>query len=114
MHRILPLAAAALLCACSVVMEASRPVPVDISQFAIGEGRPQVVETLGAPVATVKEGDSSCDVYKICTRGPGGAGKGAVAATEAVADVFTLGLAEVISSPVEGATKSAKHTVTFC
>jgi hypothetical protein len=41
-------------------------------------------------------------------------GKGAIAATEAVADVFTLGLAEVVSSPIEGGTWNAKHTVTMC
>jgi hypothetical protein len=104
----------AILSSCSVVMEATRPDPVDLSQFTIGEGRPQIVEQLGAPVANVKQGDDSCDIYKLYTRGPGGVGKGAIAATEAVADVFTLGLAEVITSPVEGATKNEKHTVSFC
>jgi hypothetical protein len=99
---------------CSVVMEATRPDPVDTSQFAVGESHLQVVEALGAPTATVKEGDQSCDVYKLYTHGPGGAGKGAIAAGEAVADVFTLGLAEVVTSPVEGATRNAKHTVTMC
>jgi hypothetical protein len=101
---------------CSVVMESTRPTPVDMSQFAVGESRLQIVETLGAPTATVKqsEGDQSCDVYKLYTHGPGGVGKGAIAATEAVADVFTLGLAEVVSSPIEGGTRNAKHTVTMC
>ena len=99
---------------CSVVMEATRPDPVDTSQFVVGETRLQVVEALGAPTATVKQSDQSCDVYKLYTRGPGAAGKGAIAATEAVADVFTLGLAEVVTSPVEGATRNAKHTVTMC
>ncbi len=95
-------------------MEATRPDPVDTSQFTVGESRLQIVEVLGAPTATVKQGDQSCDVYKLYTHGPSGVGKGAIAATEAVADVFTLGLAEVVSSPVEGATRNAKHTVTMC
>jgi hypothetical protein len=99
---------------CSVVMEATRPDPVDTSQFAVGESHLQVVEVLGAPTATVKQGDQSCDIYKLYTHGPSGAGKGAIAAGEAVADVFTLGLAEVVTSPVEGATRNAKHTVTMC
>ncbi|HVB79820.1 MAG TPA: hypothetical protein VNE82_07710 [Candidatus Binataceae bacterium] len=99
---------------CSVVMEATRPDPIDTSQFAVGEPRLQVVEVLGAPAATVNQSDQSCDVYKLYTHGPGGAGKGAIAAGEAVADVFTLGLAEVVTSPVEGATRNAKHTVTMC
>ena len=101
-------------CGCSVVMEASRPDPVDISQFIIGESRVQVISQIGAPEATVKDGDLSCDVYKLYTRGPGALGKGAIATTEAVADVFTFGLAEVVTTPVEGATSNKKHTVMFC
>lgn len=95
-------------------MEATRPTPVDTTQFAVGETRFQVVEAIGAPVASVKNNDQSCDVYKLYTRGPGGVGKGAIAAGEGVADVFTLGLAEVIFTPIEAGTKNAKHTVTFC
>jgi hypothetical protein len=100
--------------ACSPVMEATRPDPVDMSQFAVGESRTQVVGVVGGPTATVKDGDHSCDVYKLYTRGPGAVGKGAIAAGEAVADVFTLGLTEVIFTPVEAGTRNAKHTVTFC
>jgi hypothetical protein len=73
-----------------------------------------LLSSLGAPSATVKDNDQSCDVYKLYTHGPNAVGKGAIAATEAVADVFTLGLAEVVISPVEGATQNEKHTVTLC
>ena len=107
---ILMLAAAA----CSPVMEATRPTPTDISQFAVGENRMQVVGVLGAPTAEVKDGDHSCDVYKLYTRGPGDVSKGAIAAGEVVADVFTLGLTEIIFTPVEAGTRNAKHTVTIC
>lgn len=105
-----------LLCfsACSPVMEATRPDPVDLSQFATGESRVQVVEALGAPVAKVKNDDESCDVYKLYTRGPGDVGKGVIAAGEGAADVVTLGLAEVVLTPIEAGTRNAKHTVTFC
>jgi len=95
-------------------MEATRPTPVDMSQFAIGENRIQVVEAIGAPTANVKDGDQSCDVYKLYTRGPGGVSKGAIAAGEGAADVVTLGLAEVVFTPLEAGTRNAKHTVTFC
>ncbi len=101
-------------CGCSPVMEATRPTPVDTSQFAVGERRVQVVEAIGAPTANVKDGDQSCDVYKLYTRGPGGVGKGVIAAGEAAADVVTLGLAEVLFTPLEAGTRNAKHTVTFC
>lgn len=99
---------------CSPVMEATRPTPVDISQFAVGESRVNIVEALGAPIANVKNGDQSCDVYKLYTRGPGGVGKGVIAAGEGAADVVTLGLAEVVFTPIEAGTRNAKHTVTFC
>ena len=53
-------------------------------------------------------------MYQLYTHGPSGVGKGAIAAGEAIADVFTLGLAEIVTSPVEGATRNEKHTVTMC
>ena len=43
-----------------------------------------------------------------------GVGKGAIAAGEAVGDVLTLGLSEVVFTPIEGGTRNARHTVTFC
>lgn len=99
---------------CSVVMESTRPKPTNISQFVIGEQRNHVIESIGAPIATVQDNGLSCDVYQLYTLGPSGIGKGAIAATEGVADVLTLGLAEIISSPIEAGTKSEKQTVTFC
>lgn len=50
---------------CSPVVEATRPDPVDLSQFAVGESRVQVVEQIGTPTATVKDGADSRDVYKL-------------------------------------------------
>jgi hypothetical protein len=55
--------------------------------------------------------DTASELY---THGPSGAGKGAIAAGEVIADVFTLGLAEIIFTPTEAATKNTKHTVIFC
>jgi hypothetical protein len=100
--------------ACSPVMEATRPDPVDLSQFVVGESRLKVVAELGNPLASDKDGDRNCDVYKLYTRGPGAAGKGAIAAGEIVADVFTLGLSEIIFTPTEAATRNSKHTVIAC
>lgn len=102
------------LSGCSPVMEATRPDPVDLSQFAIGESRIQIIEQIGSPTATVKDGDNSCDVYKLYTRGPGAVSRGAIAVGEAAADVVTLGLTEVLFTPVEGATRNSKHTVLMC
>jgi hypothetical protein len=45
---------------------------------------------------------------------PGGVGKGVIAAGEGAADAVTLGLAEVLFTPLEAGTTNAKHSVTFC
>jgi hypothetical protein len=102
------------LCGCGPVMEANRPDPVDLSQFKPGEKRLEVVKVIGAPPATVPDGGKSCDVYKLYTHGPSSAGRAAAAFGEGVTDVFTLGLAEVIWTPVEAGTKNSLYTVTFC
>ena len=104
----------AALCGCSPVMEATRPDPVDITQFTIGESRVQVIQEISAPTANVKDGNNSCDVYRLYTRGPGPVTKGAIAVGEAAADVVTLALAEIIFTPMEVATKNSKHTVMMC
>jgi hypothetical protein len=103
-----------LVTGCSPVMEANRPDPVDLSQFVVGESRLKIIADLGSPLASEKDGENSCDVYKLFTKGPAGVGKGAIAAGEIVADVFTIGLAEIIFSPVEAATRNSKHTVVAC
>ena len=79
------------LAACSPVMEATRPEPVDVKQFVIGQSHVNILAEIGNPVATTKDGDNSCDIYKLYTKGPGAVGKGVIAAGEVVADVFTLG-----------------------
>lgn len=102
------------LSGCSTVMEVERPDPVDTKQFVVGEDRIKVLAEIGAPITTTPNGDQSCDIYKLYTRGPGAVEKGAIAAGEAVVDVFTLGLSEIAFTPAEAATKNSKHTVLFC
>jgi hypothetical protein len=95
-------------------MEVTRPDPVDMAQFSVGEDRTRITQILGAPTATVKEGKLTCDSYKLYTRGPGTGGKVAIATTEVVADVFTLGLTELATTPAEYATRNSLHTVLMC
>jgi len=102
------------LSGCGAVLEATRDTPVNLEHVAVGESRVNVMADLGAPVSTVKNGTNDCDVYKLCTEGPGAAGKGAIAAGEVVADIFTLGLTELIFTPVEAATRGCLHTVMAC
>jgi len=113
--RWLPASATVLiLVGCGPVNEMNRPDPVNISKFPIGEKRVTVLGELGMPTATIQDSGNSCDMYQLYTRGPGAAAKGAIAFGEAAADIVTLGLAEVLFTPIEGATNSAKHTVLMC
>src|SRR5579862_6417247 len=83
---------------CSTVMEATRPEPTRLNKFVVGEDRFDVLAQLGAPlVAREKKNDQTCDIYKLYTHGPSGAEKGAIVAGEAVADVLTWGLFEVVA-----------------
>lgn len=102
------------LSACSPMMEGARPDPVDLSHFVVGEPRFQISEQLGSPTATVKDGDKWCDVYQLYTSGPGTSTKDAIGVGEFWADVLTLGLAEVVFTPIETATRNSKHTVFMC
>ncbi len=77
--------------------------------------RDEVFVKLGPPYVTLTESDGAiCDYYKLYTRGYGAGGKIPIAVTEAAADFFTIGLAEIVLTPTEGMTKNEKHPVAFC
>jgi hypothetical protein len=100
---------------CSVYMEATRPTPVDLGKFHPGDSRSSITEELGSPVTTSKGTDGTiCDLYLLYTKGYGVAGKAPIAVGELAADVFTIGLAEIVLSPTEAATRNEKRTVWFC
>jgi outer membrane protein assembly factor BamE (lipoprotein component of BamABCDE complex) len=106
---------ASWMAACSVYMEATRPTPIDTSDYPAGMTRDEVFTKLGPPYNTATEsGGATCDYYKLYTRGYGAGGKIPIAVTEAAADVFTGGLAEIILTPTEGETRNEKHPVAFC
>jgi hypothetical protein len=106
--------AALMLGGCSTVMEANRPDPVNLAQFSPGMRRVEVVGKLGPAESSVRDGSNNCDVYRLYTRGVGRVGKAGIIVGEAAADVFTLGLAEVVTTSGEAATKNKLHTVMMC
>ena len=115
MRFVITAAALFLLAGCSAYLEATRPDPVNLQSFMVGmTNRIEVVGRLGNPTGSVMDNNQMCDIYKLYTTGPGTAGKAAIAAGEVAADVFTLGLAEVVTTPTEAATRNAQHTVLFC
>jgi hypothetical protein len=112
--RLVAFAVVLALCDCSTVMEVNRPDPIDLTQFKPGEHHLDVVKVLGAAPSTITDGPKSCDIYQLYTRGPNGAGKAAFAFGEAATDILTLGLAEVVWTPVEAGTRNSLHTVAMC
>lgn len=116
MFKIRNFAVLALLAvsACSAGMEESRPVPVDLSKAKPGESRLDVVSTFGAPSGQIATTGGMCDIYSLYTSGLGGFGKGVVTGGEVITDVATLGLAEIIWTPVQAGTRPTQHTVLFC
>jgi hypothetical protein len=104
-----------VLSGCSVYMEATRPSPIDLAKFNPGDSRGSVTDQLGAPVTTsVGAGGMSCDLYLLYITGYGYGGKVPIAVAEAAADVFTIGLAEIVLSPTESVTRNEKKQVWFC
>jgi hypothetical protein len=100
---------------CSIFMEATRPTPVDLDKFKVGETRDSIRQRLGAPDQSVIQSDgTNCDNYRIYTKGYGAGGKAGVAILEGAADVMTLGLTEVVLTPTEALTKNERHPVAFC
>ena len=96
-------------------MEATRPAPVRLAQFDPGESRDDVVAKLGEPVSTTTDADgASCDLYSLPLAGYGNWAKAGIAFGEFVADVGTIGIAEVVSTPTEAATRNKMTPVWFC
>ena len=100
--------------ACSTSMEANRPVPVNLAQFHPGDSRFNVVSVAGAPEGSINDTAGPCDIYQLYTTGMGGFGKGMLTAGETITDIGTLGLAEIIWTPVQAGTRPRQHTVMFC
>jgi len=91
-----------LLTACSVVMATSGPECRDLSVLKRGTDRYQVLAELGQPVATEVEADGrKCDIFRFM-QGQHGAVKAGKALLYGAADVLTFGVAELVTTPVEG------------
>lgn len=97
------------LTGCSVVQATSGPESKDFSVFEPGTERYMVLSELGKPVTTETDADGNkYDIFKF-KQGQHGAVKAGKAVAYGAAAVLTLGLSEIITSPVEGAAgKGAK------
>lgn len=87
---------------CSVYMAAKQPRERDLSVLSPGTPRGYVIAELGAPVWSGEKVGEKVDVFTF-TQGYSTGARSARALFHGISDVFTLGLWEVISTPVEGA-----------
>jgi len=89
-----------ILCGCSVYMAAHQPSEKNVDLFKIGTPKSFLVAEFGQPASTETRGGKKYDIYRF-TQGYSGGAKAGRAFAEGVADVFTLGIAEIITTPVE-------------
>jgi hypothetical protein len=90
---------------CSVFMAAQKQTKKDLKVIRVGEHRDIIVQTLGAPNASIRTEDGGYkDIYKIVENAGTEGGKTFAVAGHATMDVLTLGLWEIVGSPMELAT----------
>lgn len=85
---------------CSVFMAAKQPEKKDTKMLVVGVPRAIVLSELGAPVSTVRKSSETVDVFSF-KQGYGKAAKFGRTMLHGVADIATLGLWELIGTPVE-------------
>lgn len=91
---------ALLLNACSVYMAAHQPTQKNEALFKVGTSRDALIVEFGVPATNGVRNGKKYEIYRF-TQGYSQGNKAARALVEGTADVFTLGLTEVISTPVE-------------
>lgn len=85
---------------CSVFMAAKQPDKKDTKMLVVGVPRATVLSELGAPISTVQKNNETIDIFSF-KQGYGKAAKFGRTMFHGVADIATLGLWEIIGTPVE-------------
>ena len=82
-------------------MAANQPGPKDLSLFTKGTPRAKLIAEFGAPINTEMKDGARKDIFKF-THGYDAGVRAGRAVLHGAADVFTLGLWEVVGTPTEG------------
>lgn len=85
---------------CAMIRVVSRPAKKDLSVLILGTPRNQVIAGLGNPDYALEENGKGVDLYHF-RKGLGGWAKFSRAIMHLGLDVLTVGLWEIIASPVE-------------
>lgn len=98
--RWLIITTALLVTSCSVFMAAHQPDKKDLSVLQPGTARNTVIGALGAPATTNERDGKKVDMF-VFVQGYTSGSRTGRAVGHAIADVFTLGLWEVVGTPIE-------------
>ena len=99
-QRILLALSVVLFSGCSVYMAANQPPAKNIDLFKVGTPRSALLAEFGYPTSSEDKGGKKYDIFRF-TQGYSGGAKAGRAVAHGVASVLTLGLWEVIGTPVE-------------
>ncbi|MEE9550933.1 MAG: hypothetical protein V3W08_11120 [Candidatus Binatia bacterium] len=94
------IATALLVTSCSVYMAAHQPDKKDLSVLEPGTARNTVIGALGTPASTYERDGKKVDMF-VFVQGYTSGSRTGRAVGHAIADVFTLGLWEVVGTPIE-------------
>ena len=98
---------------CSVVMATQQPARRDLSVLTNGVDRSRVIAELGTPLTTEEKDGKKIDVFNI-RQGYSTGAKAGRAIFHGVADVLTLGLWEVVGTPVEAIASGTDVKLSVC
>ncbi|MBQ5766900.1 MAG: hypothetical protein IIV95_05700 [Burkholderiaceae bacterium] len=103
-----------MLTGCSVFMAAKQPDKKNVNLFKLGTPRVQLLAEFGHPLAQDTDAKGrTCEVFAF-VQGYAVASKVGRAALHGVADVFTLGLWEVVGTPTEAAFSGDRVAYQVC
>jgi hypothetical protein len=88
------------LSGCSVYMASHQPSEKNIALFKPGTPRSFLIAEFGQPASSEAKNGTTYEIFRF-TQGYSGGAKAGRAFAEGVADVLTLGAAEIITTPVE-------------
>lgn len=98
------------LVACSVHRAANQPPKKDLSLVKAGIPRDLVIAELGGPIASEETPEGRKEIYQFI-QGYSAGNRTGRAVFHGAADLFTLGLWEIVGTPIEGNYNGKKMTM---
>ncbi len=91
---------------CSAIMAGKKQTRKDLSVLRVGGNRDDIVQVLGAPYTSTRTDNGGCkDIYKIVENAGSKETKTLAIVGHTTMDVLTLGLWEIVGTPLEIATQ---------